>query len=93
MSRIRIALLAGGWSGERGISLKSGEAVWRALDRSKYDTAMYDPRNDLQSLIDARGKTDLAFILLHGKYGEDGRIQGLLLSYSQRNQAAHSLPS
>jgi D-alanine-D-alanine ligase len=78
MSRIRIALLAGGWSGERGISLKSGEAVWRALDRSKYDTAMYDPRNDLQSLIDARGKTDLAFILLHGKYGEDGRIQGLL---------------
>jgi len=78
MSRIRIALLAGGWSGEREISLESGEAAYRAFDKGKYDIVMYDPRDDLQVLIDAKEEIDLAFILLHGKFGEDGCIQGLL---------------
>jgi D-alanine-D-alanine ligase len=78
MDRIKIALLAGGWSGEREISLKSGRAVYQALDKGKYDVAMYDPRDDLQALIEDKDEIDLAFIVLHGRYGEDGRIQGFL---------------
>jgi D-alanine-D-alanine ligase len=78
MGKLRIALLAGGWSGEREVSLKSGEAVYKALDRNKYDVIRYDPRDDLISLIRNRANIDLAFALLHGKFGEDGSIQGFL---------------
>jgi D-alanine-D-alanine ligase len=78
MRRIRIALLAGGWSGEREVSLKSGEAIYNALDKSKYDVFTYDPRDELHALMEAKEEIDLAFNLLHGKYGEDGCIQGLL---------------
>ena len=78
MNRISIALLAGGWSGEREISLKSGEAVYRALGKGKYNVAMYDPLDNIKALVEAKEEIDLAFILLHGKYGEDGCIQGLL---------------
>jgi len=76
--KIKIAVLAGGWSGERTISLKSGKAVFDALDRGKYDVAMYDPREDLNDFIRGAAEIDLAFILLHGRFGEDGRIQGML---------------
>jgi len=78
MRRKKIALLAGGWSGEREVSLKSGRAVYSALDKGKYDVTMYDPRDDLQALVEAKKEIDLALILLHGRFGEDGRIQGLL---------------
>ncbi len=78
MRRKKIALLAGGWSGERQVSLKSGRAVYSALDKGKYEVTMYDPRDDLQALMEAKGEIDLAVILLHGRFGEDGRIQGLL---------------
>ena len=76
--KTRIAVLSGGSSKERTISLKSGKAVYDALDKSKYDVMSYDPLNDLKALWNSRNHVDLAFILLHGKYGEDGRIQGLL---------------
>jgi D-alanine-D-alanine ligase len=78
MAKKRIALIAGGWSGEREISIKSGQAVLKAFDRNKYDVEWYDPRDDLDKLIEKKRRIDLAFILLHGKFGEDGRIQGLL---------------
>jgi D-alanine-D-alanine ligase len=78
MNKLRIALLAGGWSGEREISLKSGESVYNALDKPKYEVRQYDPRDDLVTLIHERSNIDLAFILLHGKYGEDGCVQGFL---------------
>jgi len=78
MGKINLALLAGGWSGEREISLQSGEAVYRALDKRKYNVTRYDPRDDLVTLIKERGRIDLAFVLLHGKFGEDGCIQGFL---------------
>lgn len=81
MRRIKIAILAGGWSSEREVSLKSGSAVFNALDRNKYDVTMYDPRDDLDALFHEREKIDMAIILLHGQYGEDGRIQGLLDIY------------
>lgn len=78
MARIRIALLSGGWSGEREISVNSGEAVYGALDKRKYRVSRYDPRDDLLNLIREREKIDLAFVLLHGKLGEDGCMQGFL---------------
>ena len=78
MDRIKIGLIGGGWSSEREVSLKSTEAVYKALDRQKYDIRVFDPRDDLGELIKAKAEIDLAFILLHGKYGEDGCIQGLL---------------
>jgi D-alanine-D-alanine ligase len=78
MGKLRLALLAGGWSGEREISLMSGEAVFRALDQRKYHVTRYDPRDDLVALIEDKDKIDLALILLHGKFGEDGRTQGFL---------------
>jgi len=78
MKKRRIAVLAGGWSKEREISLVGGNAVYKALDREKYDVTIYDPKDDFKKIIDQEGNIDLAFILLHGKYGEDGCIQGLL---------------
>lgn len=78
MDKLRIALIAGGRSGEREVSLRSGDAVYEALDRRKYDVSRYDPRDDLIGLIRDREKIDLAFVLLHGRFGEDGCIQGFL---------------
>ncbi|MBW1919078.1 MAG: D-alanine--D-alanine ligase [Deltaproteobacteria bacterium] len=78
MAKLRVALLAGGWSGEREVSLKSGDAVFDALDKSKYEVSRYDPRDDLETLVRDREQIDLAFVLLHGKLGEDGSMQGFL---------------
>ncbi|MBW1861790.1 MAG: D-alanine--D-alanine ligase [Deltaproteobacteria bacterium] len=78
MGKVNLALLAGGWSGEREISLKSGETVYKALDKRKYNVTRYDPRDDLIALIKEREGIDIAFVLLHGKFGEDGCIQGFL---------------
>ena len=77
-NKIRIAVLAGGWSGEREVSLKSGKTVYAALNRERYEVTMYDPRDALEVLTQRRAEIDLAFILLHGKFGEDGRVQGML---------------
>jgi D-alanine-D-alanine ligase len=73
-----IALLAGGISSEREVSLNSGEQVYRALDQEKYDVRRYDPQNDLPRLVADASRIDAALIILHGPYGEDGTIQGLL---------------
>ena len=78
MTELSIALLAGGWSGEREVSLNSGKAVYRALDKKKYRVTRYDPRDDLGRLIKEKERIDLAFVLLHGKFGEDGCLQGFL---------------
>ncbi len=78
MDKIRLAILAGGWSGEREISLRSGRSVYEALDKSRYEVTFYDPKEHLVALIENRDAIDLAFILLHGKMGEDGCIQGFL---------------
>ncbi|MBN2034337.1 MAG: D-alanine--D-alanine ligase [Deltaproteobacteria bacterium] len=78
MKKLRLAVIAGGFSGEREVSLKSGDAVERCLDPDKYEVSRYDPRDGLALLLEDREKIDLAFVLLHGKYGEDGSIQGFL---------------
>ncbi len=76
----RIAVLMGGTSGERAVSLRSGRNVLRALRSHGLDAVEIDPADPefVRSLID--GKIDLAFIALHGRGGEDGAIQGLLES-------------
>jgi len=78
MGKLRVALIAGGWSREREISLKSGEFVYNGLDKDKYEVKRYDPSKDLLELIKDSKNIDLALIFLHGKIGEDGSIQGLL---------------
>ncbi|KPK29411.1 MAG: D-alanine--D-alanine ligase [Nitrospira bacterium SG8_35_1] len=78
MKKLRLALLAGGKSGEREVSLKGAEEVARALDPQKYDVKRYDPATDLAELATKADSLDVAFILLHGPFGEDGTVQGFL---------------
>ena len=77
-AKIKVALLSGGISSEREVSLKSGDQVYDALDKTKYHVTRYDPKTDLPLLIRDAAQIDIAFIALHGTYGEDGTIQGLL---------------
>lgn len=78
MKSLTIALLAGGMSSEREVSLKSGDQVYEALDQGKYTVLRYDPKTDLMQLVTDAPKIDFALIILHGAYGEDGTVQGLL---------------
>lgn len=78
MSRFgKVAVLMGGPSAEREISLKSGTMVLDALRRSGVDAHAFDPRDEgIEQLIARR--FDRAFIALHGRFGEDGTVQGAL---------------
>ena len=78
MEKITVALLAGGISSEREVSLHSGEQVYDALDKDKYHILQYDPQTDLARLVQDAPRIDLAMIILHGPFGEDGTVQGLL---------------
>jgi len=78
MKKLTIALLAGGISSEREVSLNSGRQVFEALDKEKYHVIQYDPKTDLGKLTADASQIDAALIILHGKYGEDGTVQGLL---------------
>jgi D-alanine-D-alanine ligase len=77
-AKLKVALLAGGKSGEREVSLKGAEGVQQALDRNRYEVRRYDPAFDLAKLAAEAGEIDVAFILLHGRFGEDGTVQGFL---------------
>jgi D-alanine-D-alanine ligase len=52
--------------------------VFDALDKNKYDITLYDPKTDLKQLVIDADKIDAALIILHGPFGEDGTVQGLL---------------
>jgi len=78
MTKMRLALIAGGKSAEREVSLKSGEQVYQALDKSKYDIRRYDPRDDLERLVRDASELDAALVIMHGRGGEDGTLQGML---------------
>jgi len=73
-----IALLSGGISPERDVSLQSGRQVLSALDPDKYNVLSYDPKTDLPKLMADAPKLDAALIILHGSHGEDGTVQGFL---------------
>ena len=51
MPKLTVALLSGGVSSERDVSLKSGQQVYEALDKEKYHVRRYDPKSDLQQLV------------------------------------------
>ena len=78
MQKLNVALLSGGISSEREVSLHSGEQVYEALDKAKYNILRYDPQSDLARLVQDAPQIDIAMIILHGPFGEDGTVQGLL---------------
>jgi len=73
----RVGVLLGGRSGEREVSLQSGAGVLKALQDLGIDAHAFDPGiEDIANLVDK--KFDRVFIALHGRFGEDGTMQGLL---------------
>ena len=78
MQKIRLALLSGGDTPEREVSLNSGQQVYAALDKNKYEITRYDPKTDLAQLVANAKAIDVALLILHGPNGEDGSVQGLL---------------
>jgi D-alanine-D-alanine ligase len=90
----KVAVLFGGKSAEREVSLKSGNAVLAALKRNGVDAHAFDPAvRELQSLRDEG--FDRVFIALHGRFGEDGTVQGALelmgISYTGSGVMASAL--
>ena len=73
----RVAVLYGGTSAEREVSLVSGAAVLAALERRGVDACGIDRGDDVSDRL-VRGELARAFIILHGRGGEDGTIQGAL---------------
>jgi D-alanine-D-alanine ligase len=72
-----VAVLMGGWSAEREISLRSGKACAEALERLGYRVTRIDVGRDIASVL-ATVKPDIACNVLHGRPGEDGALQGIL---------------
>lgn len=77
MKTKKIGVLMGGLSAEREVSLKSGSAVHQALQAQGYHAVAIDVGRDLAAVL-VQEKIEAAFIALHGRYGEDGCVQGLL---------------
>ena len=73
----RIAVLMGGLSPEREVSLVSGQACAAALERLGAEVARIDAGRDLAEVL-AAARPDTAFNALHGAWGEDGCVQGVL---------------
>src|SRR5271169_4540337 len=67
----------GGWSVERPVSLNSGKACADALEAQGYRVTRLDAKRDIAEVL-ARLNPDVAFNALHGRFGEDGTIQGIL---------------
>ncbi len=92
----RVAVLMGGWSAERDVSLVSGTECADALERAGYDVTRIDPPRDLAAFADALSPApDVVFNALHGRWGEDGTIQGLLdimaIPYTHSGQLASAI--
>src|SRR3569832_2020245 len=73
----KIGVLLGGLSAERDVSLRSGEALLAARGDRGHDAAPIFVERDLD-LVLRQTKIDVAFLALHGRYGEDGCVQGML---------------
>ncbi len=72
-----VAVLMGGWSGEREVSLRSGAGCAKALETAGYRVTRVDVQRDIAEVL-AKLRPDVAFNALHGRFGEDGTIQGVL---------------
>ena len=73
----RVAVMMGGLSREREISLKTGKAILKALTEKGYTVTPIDVGEDLPEKL-VKEKIECAFLALHGRFGEDGTIQGML---------------
>jgi D-alanine-D-alanine ligase len=73
----KIAVMMGGLSREREISLKTGKAILKALGEKGYSVTSLDVGSDIAEKL-VREKIECAFLALHGRFGEDGTIQGML---------------
>ena len=89
-----VAVLMGGWSAEREISLRSGKACADALERQGFRVTRVDVARDIASVLAATAP-DVALNVLHGRPGEDGTIQGMLeimrIPYSHSGVLASAL--
>ena len=89
-----VAVLMGGWSAERDVSLRSGKACADALTRRGYRVTPIDVGRDIAAVLSA-AKPDVALNVLHGRPGEDGTLQGLLeilgIPYSHSGVLASAL--
>jgi D-alanine-D-alanine ligase len=89
-----VAVLMGGWSAEREVSLRSGKACADALERKGHRVTRIDVARDIAAVLTKLGP-DVALNLLHGRPGEDGTIQGLLeilqIPYSHSGTLASAL--
>src|SRR6266511_3957739 len=72
-----VAVLMGGWSAEREVSLRSGKACAEALARQGFQVTRIDVGRDIASVL-GTVKPDVALNVLHGRPGEDGTLQGIL---------------
>jgi D-alanine-D-alanine ligase len=77
LKKKRIGVMMGGLSREREISLKTGKAILKALMEKGYDAYPIDVGQDIADIL-IKKKIDCAFLALHGRFGEDGTIQGML---------------
>jgi len=89
-----VAVLMGGWSSEREVSLRSGNACADAAERAGFRVTRVDVARDIATVLD-RLRPDAALNLLHGRPGEDGTIQGILeilgIPYSHSGVQSSSL--
>src|SRR5271155_1297541 len=89
-----VAVLMGGWSAEREVSLRSGKACADALSRLGYRVSPIDAGRDIATVLTAI-KPDVALNVLHGRPGEDGTLQGVLevlgIPYSHSGVLASAL--
>src|SRR5579864_6629989 len=72
-----VAVLMGGWSAEREISLRSGKACADAVERAGYQVSRVDVDREIAATL-RKLKPDVALNVLHGRPGEDGTLQGML---------------
>jgi D-alanine-D-alanine ligase len=77
ISQLNVSVLAGGIGEERAVSLKSGECIWQSLNEEGVNTKIEDIRPDHLSALDV-DSTDVFFLALHGKFGEDGQLQAIM---------------
>lgn len=93
----KVAVLTGGCSAERGVSLSSGKNVLKALNEAGYKAFPLDLSHDLEPFVATlkKEKPDVVFNALHGQYGEDGCVQGVLdllqIPYTHSGRMASAL--
>src|SRR5499427_2886199 len=89
-----VAVLMGGWSAEREVSLCSGKACAEALEQQGYRVTRIDVGRDIATLLQTL-RPDVALNVLHGRPGEDGTLQGVLeiigIPYSHSGVLASAL--